>query len=72
MHSLLVILACAGRGEDPATLLAQATAAYQAQDYAGSAQLYTAAVQAGAATPLPAYNAACCYALLGRADDAFT
>lgn len=49
-----------------------ATTAYQARDYAKSARLYEAAVKAGAATPLPAYNAACCYAVLGKADDAFT
>ena len=72
MCSLLVIQAWAGRDEDSAILLAQAGAAYEAQDYARSAQLYAAAVEAGAATPLPAYNAACCHALLGAADDAFT
>lgn len=72
MCSLLVLFACAARAEDPATLIPQAAAAYQAGDYAKSAQLYEAAVKAGSTSPLPAYNSACCHALLGEADDAFT
>jgi len=70
-HSFLVLFAVVARAEDHETLLSQATAAYQAQDYGKSAQLFEAAVKAGTTAPEPPYSAACCYALLGKPDDAF-
>lgn len=33
--------------------------------------LYELAIMAGASPRVPAYNAACCYALLGKSDEAF-
>ncbi|MEE8169278.1 MAG: DUF6624 domain-containing protein, partial [Phycisphaerae bacterium] len=69
--ALLASLAVAARAEDPATLISQATTAYQAGDYAKSARLNEAAVSAGATSSAPRYNAACCHALLGKADSAF-
>ena len=70
-NSFLVLFAVVARAEDPEPLLSQATAAFEAQDYAKSAQLFEAAVKAGATAPEPPYSAACCYALLGKPDDAF-
>jgi len=71
-HSFLVFFAVAIQAEDSAALISQAAAAYEAQDYARAAKLYEAAIEAGPAALSSAYNAACCYARLGRADDAFT
>lgn len=70
--ALIVLLPLVTRAEDSATLIAQASAAYEAGDYARSAALYEDAIQAGASPRVPAYNAACCYALLGKTDEAFT
>ena len=52
-HSFLALFAVVARAEDHETLLSQATAAFEAQDYANSAQLFEAAVKAGAAAPEP-------------------
>ena len=64
--SLILLLPLAARAEDAATLNSQASAAYEAKDYARSAMLYELAIMAGASPRVPAYNAACCYALLGK------
>ena len=70
--ALILLLPLAARAEDAATLNLQASTAYQAKDYAQSAMLYELAIMAGASPRVPAYNAACCYALLGKTDEAFT
>lgn len=70
--SLILLLPLAARAENAAALNSQATTAYQAKDYARSAVLYEDAIKAGASPRVPAYNAACCYALLGKTDEAFT
>ena len=69
--SLILLLPLSARAEDAAALNSQANAAYQAKDYARSAALYADAIKAGASPRVPAYNAACCYALLARTDEAF-
>jgi len=69
---LVLLVPLMARAEDPATLVSQASAAYQAKDYVGSAKLYEEAIEAGASPRVPAYNTACCYALLGKPDEAFT
>ena len=69
--ALILLLPLVVRAEDPAALVSQASAAYQAKDYARSAMLYELAIMAGASPRVPTYNAACCYALLGRTDEAF-
>jgi len=71
IHLLLVLLAVTAHADDPKSLISQATAAYQAEDYRKSAELYEAAIRAGADAAKTAYNAACCHALLGKPDDAF-
>ncbi len=70
--ALIVLFPLVTHAQDSATLIAQASAAYEASDYARSAALYEDAIQAGASPRVPAYNAACCYALLGKTDEAFT
>ncbi|MCH8148566.1 MAG: hypothetical protein IH987_11315 [Planctomycetes bacterium] len=70
--SLILLLPLAARGEDTATLISQASTAYEVKDYARSAMLYEVAIMAGASPRVPSYNAACCYALLEKADEAFT
>lgn len=47
------------------------TAAYQAKDYAGSADAFADAIAAGGEEPALYYNAACASALAGRAEAAF-
>ena len=69
---LILLLPLVARAEDAATLNSQASTAYEAKDYARSAMLYELAIMAGASPRVPAYNAACCYALLGKTDEAFT
>ena len=59
------------QAEDPATLRMNAFSAYEAGSYADAARLYEAAIEAGLESATPAYNAACCYALLGKSDEAF-
>ena len=56
---------------DANQLTAQATQAYQAKQFAQAAELYVAALRAGANRIDSAYNAACSYALAGRTDEAF-
>jgi tetratricopeptide (TPR) repeat protein len=76
---MLQVLSCATlammlltqQAEDPATLVMKASGAYEAGNYADAARLYEAAIEAGAQSPTPAYNAACCYGLLGDSDEAF-
>ena len=70
--SLILLLPVASRAEDPATLISRASAAYKTEDYARAATLYQDAIKAGAQPGVPAYNAACCFALLGKTDEAFT
>lgn len=55
---------------NPTTFINQAKRAYDAKDYAKCAELYEAAVMAGARASA-AYNAACCHALNGNAGEAF-
>src|SRR5262245_32252531 len=69
---LPLLMATAVFAQDAATLSVQANAAYAAKDYAKSADLYVEAVKAGAKGANAPYNAACCYGLLGKTDDAFT
>ncbi len=59
------------QADDPATLRIKAFSAYEAGSYADAARLYVAAIEAGLESAAPAYNAACCYALLGKSDEAF-
>lgn len=47
------------------------TAAYQARDYAASADAFAAAIAAGGTEPALYYNAACASALAGRSEAAF-
>lgn len=51
--------------------LVEATTAYGEKDFAKAAELYLRAINAGYTVPSVPYNAACCFARLGRADDAF-
>ncbi len=60
-------------GDSPtAKSLAEANQAYADKDYAKAAAAFEAAAKAGATGSTVPYNAACCYALTGKADDAFT
>ena len=68
---VIVVLPSVARAEDPAALISRASVAYQTKDYVRSAALCEDAIKAGASPRIPAYNAACCYALLGRTDKAF-
>ncbi len=70
--SLILLFPLVARAEDAAALNSQASTAYEAKEYARSAMLYELAIMAGASPRVPTYNAACCYALLGKTDDAFT
>jgi len=56
---------------EAAKLLTEARQASQAHEYAQAARAYEAAMKAGAGGRVVPYNAACCYALAGQADDAF-
>jgi len=49
----------------------EATTAYGEKDFAKAAELYLRAIDAGYTVPSVPYNAACCFARLGQADDAF-
>jgi len=69
---VLGVAVTAAWGQDSGSLLSQANEAYQAKEYAKCAELYEAAVKAGAAGRSAPYNAACCFALSGKADEAFT
>lgn len=51
--------------------LVEATTAYGEKDYTKAAELYLRAINAGYTVPSVPYNAACCFARLGQADDAF-
>ncbi len=52
-------------------LLGEASAAAGEKDYSRAAELYLRAFDAGATIPAVPYNAACCFARHGRADEAF-
>ena len=52
-------------------LFVEALTAVGEKDFAKGAELYLRAFDAGATVPTVPYNAACCFARLGRADDAF-
>jgi C-terminal processing protease CtpA/Prc len=71
--ALVLALCCAtasAAGADLQALVSQATAAYQAKDYAASADAFVAAIEAGGDEPALYYNAACASALAGRTDAA--
>lgn len=71
--ALVLALWCAtasAAGADLQALVSQATAAYQAKDYAASADAFVAAIEAGGDEPALYYNAACASALAGRTDAA--
>lgn len=57
--------------QSAAALSADALAAYNAKEFAKSAELYKAAIQAGDQTPGTFYNAACSFALTGKSEEAF-
>ena len=52
-------------------LYVEASTAYGEKDFAKSAELYLRAFDARATVPAVPFNAACCFARLGRADEAF-
>ena len=52
-------------------LVVEASTALAEKDCAKAAGLYARAVDAGAMSSTTSYNVACCFALQGRADDAF-
>ena len=56
--------------QDVQQLAQKATAAYEAKDYAASADAWAAAIAAGGDDPVLYYNAACASALAGRKDAA--
>lgn len=64
-------LAEAERSVDANRLFVEAATAYGNKDFAKAAELYLRVLDAGTAWPTVPYNAACCFARLGRADDAF-
>jgi len=51
--------------------IVEAETAYGEKDFAKAAELYLRAINVGYTVPSVPYNAACCFARLGRADDAF-
>jgi len=57
--------------ESGASLVQRGRLAFNDADYAGAAKLYVAALEKGESSPTNAFNAARCFALLGRTDDAF-
>lgn len=59
------------RAQDGPTLVTQAATAYESKEYAKAAELYLAALDKGVKGATTPYNAACCFALLGKKDDAF-
>ena len=59
------------RAEAIAELLSEARDAYNRKDYRLSFQKYSFAIDRGANRETVAFNAACCAALLGEADEAF-
>src|SRR5688572_17679531 len=71
--SLALLLAPAlALGQDTGAALAgQAHAAYDAKDFARSAELFVAAARTGTDTADNFYGAACAFALAGQADAAF-
>lgn len=68
---IFVAHAAAVSAQDAQSLLAQASQAYGQKEFEKSAQLYAAAVRAGAQDPRTLYNAACSFALAGKKDEAF-
>lgn len=52
-------------------LVADGLAAYAEKDFSRAAESYRQAFEAGATVPTVPYNAACCFARLGRTDEAF-
>ena len=61
----------AERSVDAKRLFAEASNAYSEKDFARAAELYLRVLDAGTTWATVPYNTACCYALLGRSDDAF-
>ncbi len=68
---LLAAAPLVGAAQSADDLTDRALRAYVAKDYARSADLFAAAIKAGADDPNVLYNAACSSALAGRADAAF-
>ncbi len=67
----ILLAAAADAGIDPDVLARQAIEAYGNKDYARSADLFAAAIDAGGQGAELFYNAACASALAGRTDAAF-
>lgn len=59
------------RSVDAKRLFIEASTAYGEKDFAKAAEHYLRVLDAGTTWPTVPYNAACCFARLGRADDAF-
>ncbi|MEM9997855.1 MAG: hypothetical protein AAF809_09150 [Bacteroidota bacterium] len=75
--SLLLVPAAVAQDDDqtptdPHDALMQARATYADGNYAACARSYAAAIDLGVVRDGVAYNAACCYALAGDAEQAFT
>jgi|GEM_PF-1285291 len=67
-----VLLSATAFGQTGADFFAQGLKAYNSKDYAKSAELYRKAYTAEPKSQLTAlYNVACCFALMGKKDDAF-
>ncbi len=84
VFSFLLISCCLGRQAEQGTnptqpdrttdakkWFAEASAAYGEKDFLKAAELYVRVLDAGTTWPTVPYNAACCYARLGRTGDAF-
>lgn len=66
-----LLLPAFAAAQDAKELAQKASAAYNAKDFAAAGPLYVAAANAGKAKATNLYNAACSYALAGKADQAF-
>lgn len=69
---LTVLLALRAAAGDAQQLYSDATTAYGQKQWAKAAELYVASIEAGMKSPDAPYNAACCFALGGKTDEAFT
>lgn len=68
---LIGLIATGAHAQSADALSVEATEAYGAADYAESARLFAAALDAGSRSSGDAYNAACAFALAGDEDAAF-
>lgn len=71
LSAWLILVCTASDGESWQELEKSAKQQYNAKQYAKSAELYAAAIKAGATKSATAYNAACAFALGGNNDKAF-